>query len=163
MENKKHLPLIGVGPLIVIPQLVFTAIGIFLSHMGYFYIGKIAGIVLPCRIAGIVICIFGIYMWSSAAFSARIDQNIEANHLVTTNIYAIVRNPIYSAFFLVCIGAILIAGNMILLVLPVIGWAYMTIVLKHTEEKWLTNLYGQEYIDYCKTVNRCIPWFAKTR
>lgn len=163
MENKKHLPLFGAGPLIVIPQLVITAIAIILSNKGHFNIGKIAAMALPYRITGSGISAFGIYMWISANFRARIDKNIEANHLVTTSIYAIVRNPIYSAFFLVCIGAILIEGNLLLFILPVIYWVYMTVFLTHTEERWLTSLYGQEYINYCKTVNRCIPWFAKTR
>lgn len=27
-----------------------------------------------------------------------------------------------------------------------------------TEEKWLFNLYKQDYADYLKRVNRCIPW-----
>ena len=26
---------------------------------------------------------------------------------------------------------------------------------------WLLELYGNEYTDYCKRVNRCIPWFSK--
>ena len=30
--------------------------------------------------------------------------------------------------------------------------------LKLTEEKWLLSLYKQEYADYLKRVNRCIPW-----
>lgn len=34
--------------------------------------------------------------------------------------------------------------------------------MKHTEEKWLAALYGREYADYCKRVNRCIPWFPKS-
>jgi len=37
----------------------------------------------------------------------------------------------------------------------------MTIFLIYTEEKWLKDLYGQEYIEYCKKVNRCISWFQK--
>lgn len=153
----------GVGPLIVIPQLVITAIGIALSNLGYFNMGKVAYLALPCRIIGIVMIIFGIYLWISANFKARIDKNIEANHLVTTGIYGLVRNPIYSAFFLVCIGAILIEGNLFLLMLPVVYWVYMTELLKRTEEKWLANLYGQEYLNYCKWVNRCIPWLERTR
>ena len=40
------------------------------------------------------------------------------------------------------------------------GWVAEDL-LKNTEEKWLEELYGQEYIDYCKKVNRCIPWFPK--
>ena len=33
--------------------------------------------------------------------------------------------------------------------------------MKNTEEKWLTEHFGKEYINYCKRVNRAIPWFAK--
>lgn len=42
-----------------------------------------------------------------------------------------------------------------------VGWIIMTIVLKNTEEKWLLDLYGKEYADYKKRVNRCIPWKRK--
>ena len=46
--------------------------------------------------------------------------------------------------------------------LPLFGVGpIMTIFLKNTEEKWLSELYGQEYLDYCKRVNRCIPWSPK--
>lgn len=38
---------------------------------------------------------------------------------------------------------------------------YMTVFLINTEEKWLRKQYGQEYENYCKKVNRCIPWFSK--
>lgn len=30
-----------------------------------------------------------------------------------------------------------------------------------TEEKWLLDLYGEEYARYKKYVNRCIPWIPK--
>jgi hypothetical protein len=39
----------------------------------------------------------------------------------------------------------------------------MIIVLKKTEEKWLYKMYGEEYLDYCKRVNRCIPWFKASK
>ena len=88
-------------------------------------------------------------------------DSIVENKLIVTGVYSVVRNPIYSAFFMICIGAVLIANNLILFVIPVICWIYMTVFLKKTEEKWLADLYGQEYKDYCKKVNRCIPWFPK--
>lgn len=59
-------------------------------------------------------------------FISKIDGHIKENHLVITGVYAIVRNPIYSAFFLVCIGAILIESNIILFVLPLV-YLYMTV------------------------------------
>lgn len=31
-----------------------------------------------------------------------------------------------------------------------------------TIKKWLKNLYGREYEEYCRRVNRCIPWLLKS-
>ncbi len=76
-------------------------------------------------------------------------------------LYGIVRNPVYSGALLACAGAVLIANNLILLIVPVICWLYMTLFLIKTEEKWLKELYGQEYVLYSQRVNRCIPWFPK--
>ncbi len=44
------------------------------------------------------------------------------------------------------------------LILPVLDWLIMTVALINTEEKWLLDLYGDEYASYKKRVNRCIPW-----
>lgn len=30
-----------------------------------------------------------------------------------------------------------------------------------TEEKWLREKFGKEYIEYCKKVNRILPWIRK--
>ena len=80
------------------------------------------------------------------------------NRLVTTGAYALVRNPIYSAAMIACTGVILIVSNAWFFVLPFIYWLFMTVLMKATEEKWLRNLYGKKYDDYCKRVNRCWPW-----
>lgn len=161
MENNEHLPVVGVGPVIVIPQIIVTCAGIMLSAFGYFDTGIIATLKIPFLIIGIIIIIFGIFLWYCANYKDKVFDCITENKLVTTGVYAIVRNPIYSAFLLICIGAVFIANNLILFIIPVVCWIYMTIMLKNTEEKWLRNLYGQEYIDYCKRVNRCIPWVSK--
>lgn len=158
VSKQKHLPMIGVGPIIVIPQLIITAVAIIMSEMGTIYSLQIEGLKIPFVIIGMTLIIFGAWMWFSSNFIAKIDGHIKENHLVTTGVYAMVRNPIYSAFFLVCIGAIFIESNISLFVLPVIYYVYMTVFLIKTEEKWLRKLYGQEYEEYCRNVNRCIPW-----
>lgn len=163
-ENKqKHLPVIGVGPLIVIPQLVVTVLAIILSEMGILYSLQIKELKIPFIIIGIMLVLLGAWLWLSSNFKAKIDTCIKENHLVTSGVYSMVRNPIYSAFFLVCIGAFFIEANIILFVLPVGYYAYMTVFLIKTEEKWLRKLYGQEYEEYCKSVNRCIPWIPKRK
>ena len=156
-RSQGHLPLIGVGPLIVVPQILATALGIAVSQSGAVDIARTPLLQIPFCIAGFLLIAFAVYLWVRANFGSRIDDRIRHNELVTDGVYGIVRNPIYSAFFLACTGAILFADNLLLLVLPALFWAYMTLALRTTEEKCLSNLYGEEYREYCRHVNRCIP------
>ena len=64
----------------------------------------------------------------------------------------------YSGWWILILGISLMWHNAFLLIPPLINWGIMTFVLKRTEEKWLLNLYGDEYGQYLKRVNRCIPW-----
>ena len=161
MKNKEHLPLMGVGPVYVMSIIALTVIGIVLSVVDILNIGKYDVLKIPFAILGVLLIALGVFMWLSANFASKLDDNIKSNKLVTTGIYAWVRNPIYSAFLLMCTGAILIANNIILLLLPLLYWIFMTVLMKNTEEKWLQELYGQEYTEYCQRVNRCIPWFPQ--
>lgn len=161
MNQKKHLPLYGVGPVIVAFQVIITAIGILLSHQGYLP-GVRGGLLdVPLKIIGIALIAFGVYLNDSAKRKSRLFEQVAENRLITTGVYSMVRNPVYSAVFLACTGAICIDGNLLLFGIPVICWGYMTVFLICTEEKWLIELYGQEYKTYCQRVNRCIPWFPK--
>ena len=163
MKGKSHLPLFGVGPVIIALQILITAVGIFVSYRGCLNIGKIRLLNMPLKITGIGLILFGIYLNYSAKRKSKLFEMVAENKLITTGVYSVVRNPVYSAVLLACTGAVCIANNLFLFVIPVICWIYMTIFLKLTEEKWLTDLYGQEYIEYCKNVNRCIPWFPKCK
>ena len=108
------------------------------------------------QMIGFLLVAVGAALWFLAVFRAKIDDGITNNHLVTDGVYALVRNPIYSAFLSVCTGTLMIYGNLWLLILSVLYWLFLT-----AEEKWLKNLYGAEYEEYCRRVNRCIPWFPK--
>ena len=161
--KKKHLPLLGVGPVIIAVQVLITAIGVIASYRGYFDAGKIELLNIPLKIVGVGLMVFGLFLNYSAKHKSKLFEKVVENKLITTGVYSIVRNPVYSAVFLACTGVVCIANNLILFVIPVICWIYMTVFLKLTEEKWLADLYGQEYIEYCKKVNRCIPWFPKRK
>lgn len=158
MKNKKeHLPVYGVGPFYGVGIIAATVIGIVLSSMEFIPVIRCELLKIPFIVIGLLIAAEGIFVWYKAAF--RIDKYIVSNKLCTDGIYAAVRNPCYSGVMLMCTGALFIAGNLLLLILPFVYWLAMTVLMKQTEEKWLTELYGQEYVDYCKKVNRCIPWF----
>lgn len=160
-RTTEHLPLYGPGPVYVATVGALTVVGIVLSRLGIIPVASAGPVAVPLKVFGGLLVAYGVALWVGAVFGARIDDNITSNHLVTTGVYAMVRNPIYAAFTLACTGAILVCGNLWLLVLPLVFWAFLTVLLKATEERWLLKLYGQEYVDYCSRVNRCIPWLPK--
>ena len=157
----KHLPILGVGPMYVITIILMTVISIILSTTRMIPIITFTNIRWIFVLSGILCFIIGITLWLKAVIIDRLDAHIIKNELVTTGVYAYVRNPVYSAFMFVCTGVLLVYGNLVLLVLPIIYWGFMTVLMKLTEEKWLEDLYGKEYVQYRQRVNRCIPWKRK--
>jgi len=86
-----------------------------------------------------------------------ISTSIQTSELKTTGIYARTRNPIYFSWWLSGIGITLTLHNMWLLILIPIQWVLLTVVIRITDEKWLYELHGEAYKDYCARVNRWIP------
>lgn len=161
MRSKKgHLPLVGVGPVIVFGQIVMTAIAIQLSYKNNWNYLQFGIFNIPLKIIGCILISFGLYLDYSAKKKSKLFQHIAENKLITDGVYSIVRNPVYGGALLMCAGAVCITNKLFLFGVIVICWIYMTILLINTEERWLRDLYGQEYIDYCRKVNRCIPWFS---
>ena len=161
-KNKDHLPGYGIGPALCYPMALLSAVGIWLSVKGVIP-GRIDN--MPVRITmmvfGILLIVEGVVLFLCADLNGNLKKNIEQNKLKTNGSYKFVRNPCYCLFLLGSTGALLIAHNPLLLVLPPLYYIWMTVILKRTEEKWLTDLYGDEYREYCKRVNRCIPWMPR--
>ena len=161
MKKQEHLPMCGVGPVYGAVIILLTVLGIALTQSGAVPAVRYGLFRIPLTIVGIALILLGAWMWYSAVFRAKVDEHITGNTLAVTGIYAWVRNPIYSAFLLACTGALLLANNLWLLILPVVFWLYLTVLMKCTEERWLAALHGEQYADYCRQVNRCIPWPPK--
>ena len=155
--DENHLPVFGVGPYLVLIIGIITIISSIFSYYHLIPIYKINELNMVFLILGILFIVLGIIFWISAVVVSKIDREVENNNLVTTGIYAYVRHPIYSAFFYIAVGLILISQNIILFVLPIIFWVFLTVAMIKTEEKWLIDKYGNEYINYSKKVNRFIP------
>ena len=151
------MPIFGVGPIYVITCLILTIAGICLHLNGYIYQGKMIKGKIFFIIAAIFMILLGIYLWIQAVIVQKINKKVTEKKLITTGVYSIVRNPVYSAFIFIFTGILLFTANYILLILPFVFWAFLTILMKNTEEKWLKNEFGEEYEIYLKQVNRVIP------
>ncbi|MCR4755240.1 MAG: isoprenylcysteine carboxylmethyltransferase family protein [Lachnospiraceae bacterium] len=162
-KEGQKLPLFGVGPYIVYGIAVLNVIGIIL----FGYVFKIGTLESPWtlifRIIGGVLIVIGVAIWYIGALRSDMDESITENKLQTKGIYSCVRNPMYSGWWIALSGIILMWHNAWMLIFPLLDWVIITIALINTEEKWLLDLYGQEYVEYKKRVNRCIPWFPSKR
>ncbi len=158
MKQKEHLPIFGVGPLCVGFMAAFLLTGLLLWHFGCLESGSAQGLRPAFQVLGTALLLLGGYIWIQAVLVSKIDRAILDNHLITTGIYSWVRNPIYSAIAIMLTGVSLLFANFWLLILPLLFWLDITLLMKVTEEKWLSAAYGQEYAFYCRRVNRCIPW-----
>ena len=157
IKEGQKLPLYGVGPMIVFGMGTVTAIGIIL----FAYVWEIGTLEAPwalfCRISGALLIVLGLAVWFIGALRSDMDASIAENRLQTGGIYAWVRNPMYSGWWMLFAGICLQWHNVWALMTVPVNWVVLTVALKLTEEKWLLDLYGQDYADYMKRVNRCIP------
>lgn len=159
--KRNHLPLYGVGPIYSLITLLLTIIFSFLSFKEVIPCYQLSFLRLIFVIIGVLLIIIGLYIWVHAVFKSKIDDNILDNRLVTSGVYSYTRNPIYTAILFAFSGVLFIMNNLYLLILPFVYWLFLTVLMKNTEEKWLLEKYGEEYRIYCRSVNRCIPWFRK--
>jgi protein-S-isoprenylcysteine O-methyltransferase Ste14 len=157
-EEGQKLPLFGVGPWLIGGITLFDAVVLyFVSHV--YKIGIIEGVwAWIFRILGIILSVLGIAIWYTGSILSGMDENIRDNKLKTDGIYAWVRNPMYTGFWFAITGITFLWSNLFMLLTFLIGWTIITVVLINTEEKWLLDVYGNEYAEYKKRVNRCFPW-----
>ena len=155
------MPAFGVGPIYVFTCLILTIVALCLHFKGYLYQGEVNKGKIIFIIDGILLIIFGIYLWLQAVIVEKINKKVKEKKLITSGVYSFVRNPVYSAFIFIFTGTLLLRTNYFLLILPFIFWAFLTILMKNTEEKWLKNEFGKEYEIYLKEVNRVIPWIRR--
>lgn len=159
--SQEHLPVFGIGPIIVFPMILISVLSVILSYFNMIPIFQISELNSLFLILGCIIIIAGIILWALAVIKSKITQEILDGHLVTEGVYSYVRHPIYSAFLFVSIGLILTSQNVLLFIFPIIYWLILTIAMIKTEEKWLKDKFGDEYEEYSNKVNRFFPSFKK--
>jgi len=161
VKEGQKLPLFGIGPYLVLSMTAITALGIVLA-VNWLPSGNLEGAWrIVFWVLGGVLIIYGGLIWLISGLCSGTFKDISENRLKTNGLYAWVRNPMYGGCWILLIGVALIPHNLWLLIIPLINWLLLTYVLKNTEEKWLLQVYGDEYAIYRDSVNRLVPWPRK--
>ena len=155
-ENQK-MPLYGIGPFLILAVAILSLLGIILSFT-VFSGGTVNG---PGKLlfyfVAFLLISSGFLIWFFGAVHSDMDRYIKENRLKTDGLYSWTRNPMYTGWWFVLIGILFLRHNLWILPLIPMQWILLTVVLKRTEERWLRELFGEEYEQYCKKVNRLMP------
>lgn len=111
------------------------------------------------RYAGIVLAVLGDVIFVVSVLTMRDNwragvSETDKTELVTDGIYQISRNPAFLGFDLVYLGILIMFFNGILLFVTVFAMIMFQLQIVYVEENFLVTTFGNDYIDYKKTVNR---------
>jgi protein-S-isoprenylcysteine O-methyltransferase Ste14 len=86
-------------------------------------------------------------------------QMREGHKLVTEGIYARIRHPMYSAFWLMAIAQALLLPNWVAGFAGLLGFGTLYLLRVGPEEEMMAETFGEEYRDYMARTGRITPWF----
>ena len=82
----------------------------------------------------------------------------ERHTLVTTGIYALVRHPMYSGFWLMALAQLLLLPNWVAGPAGLVGFGILFFGRVRREEEMMITAFGEEYRSYMARTARVVPW-----
>jgi protein-S-isoprenylcysteine O-methyltransferase Ste14 len=114
------------------------------------------------RVVGVLLMAAGLGVYGLAlralgtSWRLGIDRD-RPGALVTGGIFRRSRNPVYLGLALLAVGAFLVLGRLVLLVLAVAFLLYFRLLIGR-EERFLAERYGDAYRGYARSVGRWWTW-----
>jgi len=150
----KHRTLTPI-PLIILVLVIFRPIDLGTTNL----LVNLSGLVIGFLGQAIRIWAVG---YSFPGTSGR-ESYLRADHLNTTGIYSLVRNPLYIGNFLFLSGVVIIFSNLWALLFFALFLIIQYYLIILAEESFLKEKYGRHYEDYCRRVYRILPGFSNYR
>jgi len=151
----QRLSIWGIGPDLAVVSALYgaAALAATLRWPGVFAVQGVpyAWFLVPA----VVLIVVGLPLY---AVSVRTMTKAYARkRLVTTGVYAVCRNPIYSVWILLLVPAIaLLLRSWLVLTLSLVMYLVVRLRIRKEEEN-LEALFGQEYLDYKRRVGAVFP------
>lgn len=82
----------------------------------------------------------------------------ERHTLVTTGVYALVRHPMYTGFWLMALAQALLLPNWVAGPAGLVGFGILFFGRVRREEEMMIDAFGDEYRAYMRRTSRVIPW-----
>ncbi len=115
------------------------------------------------RLVGLGLIVLGLVVrWSAILTLGRFFNTkvaIQVGHrIVRRGLYRSVRHPSYSGLLLAFAGLGVAFGNWLSFAAVLIPVVVAVVYRMEVEEGALVDTFGEQYVDYCQTTKRLIPW-----
>ena len=87
----------GIGYVVVPGMIVFAILFLYFDRCGLLFRLEFSSAATAVRIISAAVAVVSAVMWFIAGFRSRLIESVMKDQLVTTGIYAWVRNPLYVA------------------------------------------------------------------
>lgn len=119
----------------------------------------------PLRVLGILGGAFGIVAlwWVFRSIGSNVSETVltKPNHeLITSGPYRLLRHPLYTFGLLQLLSLGLISQNLILMIYCVVGGVVFRLAVIPREEAFLTEAFGDRYLEYKRSTWAMIPWIT---
>lgn len=111
---------------------------------------------------GLILILGALYLFYSTHrqlgrnWSVTLDTR-KKHQLVATGVYALVRHPMYSAFWLLALAQTALLPNWIAGLSGIIGWGILFFLRVGREERLMIETFGEDYREYMRRTARIIP------
>ena len=114
---------------------------LFLMDRRYFWLGLCVSMIGE-----------GLQVWCFASLNKK-------KELAARGPYAVVRNPMYIGRYFLILGAVMTTGSLLLIILFSVVYYFYMVNRVEREEAVLIEIFGADYEEYCRRVNRFLPDF----
>jgi protein-S-isoprenylcysteine O-methyltransferase Ste14 len=147
-------------------RIIWIAIAISVTagvYIGNHRFGRFADDSLLFALLGITLMLCGIVLRWIAIFTLKrqftVDVAITQGHrLVTKGVYRCLRHPSYAGSLLSFLGLGLVFANIISIIVIFVPICAALIYRIRVEERVLAGNFGAEYLEYCASTKRLIPY-----
>ena len=152
---EKRLSRFGIGPRTFLPTVAYGVAAMAATYTWpdacllrwppYAVFATVGGILLtlgvPMSLAGVI----------------SVMRAYNRDELVTSGVFGLVRNPVYSAMIVLNLpGIVLLSRAWPLFGMPLVAYAVFKLLI-HREDEYLERRFGQAYLDYRARVNEVVP------
>lgn len=117
--------------------------------------GWISGLGILVSIGGFALVVLA-QLDMGSSWRVGVDPT-ERTRLVTTGLFAVVRNPIFSALGLFALGFAMMVPNLLAALGVAIGALGLQLQVRFVEEPFLLRAHGETYREYAARVGRFVP------